>query len=175
MPSISLLLGMSREDFFFMSLNNLICYSNLVLHLKAYHVLTWSSRPSQQANLAGTCHGKDSGITNYRIVQEPFPFRSLRNHSPSVWNTLLCTERLLWEALNTRGVQGYPIGLLTRCHKLRVNHDCFNPHLPIPGRACLHNSYSLQHLSAFLAFHQTALSSGRLTVLQQTLLSNEWP
>lgn len=50
--------------------------SNLVLHMKAYHILTCSGRLSKQANLTGIYHRKGNDITNHRIEQEPVPSNS---------------------------------------------------------------------------------------------------
>ena len=54
----------------------LICYLDLVLHLKVYSILTCSSTLSKQAILTGMCHGKGNDITNHKTVQEPFPWHS---------------------------------------------------------------------------------------------------
>lgn len=69
-------LGRVKGRFFLRVLIALIYYSNLVLYLKAYHILTLSSRLSKQANLTGKHHEKSNDITNHRIAQELFPSNS---------------------------------------------------------------------------------------------------
>lgn len=135
----------AKARFFWWVLIILICYSGLVWCLKVYPNLLKQAHQASQYHRHMSwerqwyCQPQDcTGVHSIK-----FSFRSLKNHSPSLCNTLLHTERLLWEALKTVGVQGLPTRFLISSHKLIMNHDCFSPHLPIPVRATLSSSFVL--------------------------------
>lgn len=147
-----------------MTLNNLVCYSDPGLHLKAYHVLTRSSRLSQQAGAPGTCPGtavvlptqRCAGALSIQLPQDPFS--SCMEHP---------CEILVARGFEHTRCPGRSHPLLTSFRKLSVNHGCFSPHVAVADRAPLHNSDSLQLPVLFqppteLHCHQQRLrSSGR--------------